>query len=60
VIERAKGILMERHGASDTVAFEMLRNHSQHTGRKLFDIAQAVLDSYLLLLPARVETPTRG
>jgi AmiR/NasT family two-component response regulator len=60
VIERAKGILMERHGASDTAAFEMLRDHSQHTGRKLFDIAQAVLDSYMLLLPARVETPTRG
>jgi AmiR/NasT family two-component response regulator len=60
VIERAKGILMERHGASDNAAFEMLRDHSQHTGRKLFDIAQAVLDSYPLLSRARVETPIRG
>ena len=51
VIERAKGILMERHGAGDNAAFEMLRDHSQHTGRKLFDIAQAILDSYLLLSP---------
>ena len=51
VIERAKGILMERHGASDQIAFEMLRDHSQHTGRKLFDVAQALLDSHLLLLP---------
>ena len=58
VIERAKGILMERHGAGDTAAFEMLREHSQHTGRKLFDIAQAILDSHLLLSPARIEAPT--
>ncbi len=55
VIERAKGILMERHGANDNTAFEMLRDHSQHTGRKLFDIAQAVLDSHQLLSPPRIE-----
>ena len=63
VIERAKGILMERHGAGDTAAFEMLRDHSQHTGRKLVDIAQAILDSHLLLSPpppidAPAETPS--
>ena len=51
---------MERHGAHDKAAFEMLRDHSQHTGRKLFDIAQAVLDSHQLLSPARVEAPTGG
>ena len=28
VIKRAKGILMERHGANDKAAFEMLRDHS--------------------------------
>lgn len=60
VIERAKGILMERHGANESVAFEMLRDHSQHTGRKLFDIAQAILDSHILLSSARVETPSGG
>jgi AmiR/NasT family two-component response regulator len=60
VIERAKGILMERHGSNDKAAFEMLRDHSQHTGRKLFDIAQAILDSHQLLSPTRVETPTDG
>jgi AmiR/NasT family two-component response regulator len=60
VIERAKGILMERHGANDKVAFEMLRDHSQTTGRKLFDIAQAILDSHQLLSPTRFETPTGG
>jgi AmiR/NasT family two-component response regulator len=60
VIERAKGILMERHSATDKIAFEMLRDHSQHTGRKLFDIAQAILDSHQLLSPTRVETTTGG
>ena len=60
MIERAKGILMERHSTSDTAAFEMLRDHSQHTGRKLFDIAQAILDSHQLLSPTRVELPTGG
>ena len=59
VIERAKGILMERHGVNDKAAFEMLRDHSQRTGRKLFDIAQALLDSHLLLFPAQLETPMR-
>jgi response regulator NasT len=60
VIERAKGILMERHGAADTAAFEMLRDHSQRTGRKLFDIAQAIVDSHLLLSPPRIEAPAGG
>ena len=31
-------------------AFEMLRDHSQHNGHKLVDIAQAIVDSHLLLL----------
>jgi response regulator NasT len=51
VIERAKGILMERHGVNDQRAFELLRDHSQHSGRKVFDIAQAVIDSHALLSP---------
>lgn len=55
VIERAKGILMERHGMDEGTAFDMLRNHSQHTGRKLFDISQALLDSHVLLSPARAD-----
>ena len=49
VIERAKGILMERHAITDQKAFELLRDHSQRTGRKLFDVAQAVLESHTLL-----------
>jgi AmiR/NasT family two-component response regulator len=51
VIEQAKGILMARQSTSADRAFEMLREHSQHSGRKLVDIAQAVVDSHLLLLP---------
>jgi hypothetical protein len=30
----------------------MLRDHSQHNGRKLSDIAAAVVESHLLLAPA--------
>ncbi len=51
VIEQAKGILMARHGVDERAAFEMLRSHSQHNGRKVVDIAEAVVESHLLLLP---------
>src|SRR5512132_2489358 len=50
-IEQAKGILMARHAIDADRAFEMLRDHSRHNGHKLVDIAQAVVDSHLLLLP---------
>jgi AmiR/NasT family two-component response regulator len=49
VIERAKGILMERHGIGDRQAFELLRDHSRTTGRRVVDVAQAVLDGHPLL-----------
>ena len=51
-IEQAKGILMERHAIDAGRAFEMLRDHSQHNGHKLVDVAQAVVDSHLLLQPS--------
>src|SRR5438445_5794500 len=50
-IEQAKGILMARHSINADKAFEMLRDHSQHNGRKLIDVAEAVVESHLLLLP---------
>jgi len=50
-IEQAKGILMARHSINADKAFEMLRDHSQHNGRKLVDVAEAVVESHLLLLP---------
>lgn len=51
VIERAKGIMMARQAIDERKAFELLRAQSQRTGRKLFDVAQAVLESHLLLVP---------
>ncbi len=47
--ERAKGILMERHRISEGQAFEMLRDQSRRSGRKLVDIAMSILDGHLLL-----------
>lgn len=55
LIEQAKGILMARHSLDAGRAFDMLRDHSQHNGRKLVDVAQAVVDSHLLLLPPSPE-----
>src|SRR3954452_17581978 len=55
LIEQAKGILMARHSLDADRAFNMLRGHSQHNGRKLVDVAQAVVESHLLLLPPSPE-----
>jgi AmiR/NasT family two-component response regulator len=51
VIEQAKGILMARHSVDADKAFELLRDHSQHNGHKLADVAEAIVDSHLLLVP---------
>jgi AmiR/NasT family two-component response regulator len=48
-IERAKGILMERHSVDETGAFDMLRDRSRAANRKLVDIAAAVVDGHPLL-----------
>lgn len=50
-IERAKGILMAVHGVGEQEAFALLRDHSQRSGRKLIDLAEAVVDSHQLLAP---------
>jgi response regulator NasT len=50
VIEQAKGILMARHSVDADAAFERLRVHSQVNGRRLSDVAAAVVESHLLLL----------
>jgi response regulator NasT len=52
VIEQAKGILMARHAIDAEAAFGILRNHSQHRGRKLSDVAAAIIDSHVLLMPS--------
>jgi response regulator NasT len=55
-IEQAKGILMARHAIDEDKAFEMLKEHSQHNGRKLIEVAEAVVESHTLLHPP--PTPT--
>jgi response regulator NasT len=49
VIERAKGILMERHSLDERGAFEMMRTHARSNNRRLIEIAQAVTDGHALL-----------
>jgi response regulator NasT len=49
ITERAKGILMERHGVDEQAAFEMLRKHARERQSKLVDVAQAVIDTHRLL-----------
>jgi AmiR/NasT family two-component response regulator len=57
VIEQAKGILMASHSINADRAFEMLRDHSQHNGNKLAEVAAAIVDSHLLLVPRTSEPP---
>ena len=57
LIEQAKGILMARHAVNADKAFELLRDHSQHNGHKLADVASAVVESHELLMPAKTPLP---
>ena len=49
VIERAKGILMERYGVDEDAAFALLRRYSERRGMKLADVATAVAEAHALL-----------
>ena len=49
IIEQAKGILMERNGIDADAAFALLKSHSQQSGQKLSDVAQALTQTHLLL-----------
>jgi response regulator NasT len=49
IIEQAKGILMERNGIDAEAAFALLKSHSQQSGQKLSEIAQALTQTHLLL-----------
>ena len=49
LIERAKGILMERHGLDERAAFELLREHARSQSRTVLSVAQAVADGHALL-----------
>jgi AmiR/NasT family two-component response regulator len=59
VTERAKGILMERHGIDDEAAFNLLRDHARTKQAKLVDTAEAVVAGHQLL-PAKRGTPANG
>lgn len=59
VTERAKGILMERHGIDEVGAFEMLREQARRTNVKLVDLADAVVAGHPLL-PAQVDKETES
>jgi response regulator NasT len=49
VIERAKGILMERHGVDEREAFELLREHARSGSQRVLDVSQAVIGGHALL-----------
>ena len=49
LIERAKGILMERHSLDERAAFELLRDHARAQSRRVVDVARAVTDGHALL-----------
>jgi AmiR/NasT family two-component response regulator len=49
VIERAKGILMERHGLDERAAFELLRDHARAQSRRVLDLALSVAEGHALL-----------
>lgn len=54
VTERAKGILMERHGVDEQAAFSLLRDQARRSNRKLIDVADGVVTSHSML-PARTD-----
>ena len=60
LIERAKGVLMERHDVDERAAFELLRTHARSTNRKLIDIANAVIDGRGLLPGPQTAPPVEG
>jgi hypothetical protein len=51
VIERAKGVLVQRLGISEKEAYQRLRVQSRRQRRQIRDVAQSLLDSQTLLLP---------
>jgi response regulator NasT len=58
LIERAKGILMERHSIDDVSAFALLREHSRIANRKVVDLAAAIVDGHRLL-PKQPQAPSQ-
>jgi response regulator NasT len=55
VVERAKGLLMKRHGLSEDEAFQRLRRASMDSRRPMVQIARALLVSESVAQPLPVE-----
>jgi AmiR/NasT family two-component response regulator len=51
LIERAKGILMERHNLPEEAAFSLIRSEARRSNRRVVDVAEAVLGGHALLPP---------
>lgn len=60
VIERGKGILMERHGVVDRDAFELLRAEARRRNRRVADLALAVSEGLELSVRAGDAEPRRA
>lgn len=60
ITERAKGILMERHGIDERAAFDLLRDQARGSNRKIVDVAEAVVASHRLLPGSPSDPDHRG
>jgi len=49
VIERAKGILMERHSVDEDRAYAMLRDHARAHNLRVNDLAASIMATHTLL-----------
>jgi AmiR/NasT family two-component response regulator len=49
LIERAKGILMERHGIREDAAFALLRDEARRSNRRVVEMAESVVGSHAVL-----------
>jgi AmiR/NasT family two-component response regulator len=56
IIEQAKGILMARNRIDADDAFTLLKTHSQKTGTRLIDVAEAITQTHRLLPPTAAAT----
>lgn len=59
VVERASGILMERHGVDGPTAFAMLRKHARDGNAKVVDVAGAVIGGHALLPSSGTENAAK-
>ena len=48
IIERAKGILMERENLTEREAFRIIQKNSMDTGSKMIDVAGNIIIQYSL------------